>query len=177
MTDDYRTVWRRKTLAVSAFTKIPGILASLAACVIVCTLTWPAVSQEQSLGMLRFVASGPIQIEVHDPEGNIVSRDVIEIDGASFQDEDAEIIIEVPHRVLGDYLVHMNVDGSAIRLRHFDISVTDGVKTIQLADYQLIVNAPHDPYVIRSSTDGFEDVTAFMADQEERSDGSSSTLI
>ncbi len=177
MTDGYRMARRDKTPAVSSFTKVSGVLVSLVVCVIVCTLMWPAVSQEQPLGMLRFMASGPIQIEIHDPEGNIVSRDVIEIAGASFQDENDEILIEVPHRVLGDYLVHMNVDGSANRLQHFDMSVTDGAETIQLAEFQLIVNAPHDPYVIRSSTAGFEDVTDAIAEQDIENERSSTSLI
>jgi len=176
MNHSYRMIRQCETPAVSSFTKVSGILASLAVCVIVCTMTWPAVSQEQPLGMLRFMASGPIQIEIHDPEGNIVSRDVIEIAGASFQDENDEILIEIPHRILGDYLVHMNVDGSAIRLRHFDISVTDGINTTLLADYQLIVNAPHDPFVIRSSSDGYADVTAAVAEELSAAEASSSHL-
>ena len=176
MNHSYRMVRQCETPAVSAFKKMSGILASLAVCVIVCTMTWPAVSQEQPLGMLRFMASGPIQIEIHDPEGNIVSRDVIEIAGASFQDENDEILIEIPHRILGDYLVHMNVDGSANRLQHFDISVTDGINTTPLADYQLIVNAPHDPFVIRSSSDGYADVTAAVAEELSAAEASSNLI-
>ncbi|MBU1048462.1 hypothetical protein KKG90_00425, partial [Candidatus Bipolaricaulota bacterium] len=156
-----------------ALRTFPGILfLALALCLIAGMGT--AIAQE--LGMLRFEASGPIQIEVHDPLGNIVSRDVVQIEGASFVDVDAAITIEIPNRILGDYLVHMNVDGSANRLQHFYISVTDGVETIQLADFQLIVNAPVDPFVIRSTADGFTNVTD-LVDDEASGAGSSSTMI
>ena len=140
-------------------------------------MTWSVAAQDQQVGMLRFMASGPIQIEVHDPEGNIASRAGVQIEGASFEDEDDEISIEIPHPISGDYLVHMNTDGSAIRLQHFDIWVTDGVDTIKLADYQLIVNAPHDPYVVRISNLGFADVTADVADDQDSSENAGANLV
>jgi LPXTG-motif cell wall-anchored protein len=174
MNDGYQLRVKHRTPLLSKCLMIPGMVV-FAACLIVCMMTWSAASQQEHLGMLRFMASGPIQIEVHDTEGNIVSRNVIEIEGATFHDENAEIVIEIPQSVVGNYLVHMNVNGSAIRLQHFDISVTNGVDTILLADNQLIVNAPHDPYVIRNSAEGMADVTDSAG-----SDGSetgSSTLI
>jgi len=138
---------------------ILSIILVIAVCWITCSMAWPVAAQQESLGMLRFDASGPVQIEVHDSEGNIVSRDVIEIEGASFHDEDAEIIIEIPDSVAADYMVYVNVNGSAIRLQHFDISATNGTDTLLLADNTLIVNAPHDPYVVRNSAEGIVDVT------------------
>ncbi len=165
-----RQVAAHKIHVRSAVRTLPGILF-LALALSLTAGTGTAIAQE--LGMLRFEASGPIQIEVHDPEGNIVSRNVVQIEGASFEDVDAAITIEVPRRILGDYLVHMNVDGSANRLQHFYISVTDGVETIQLADFQLIVNAPVDPYIIRSAADGFSDVTGEV---DESVGGTSSTI-
>ena len=166
----HRTVSSRSFLAIS-------ISLLLAISMMTCVITWPVVAQDQQVGMLRFMASGPIQIEVHDPEGNIASRVGVQIEGASFQDEDDEITIEIPHPIVGDYLVHMNTDGSAIRLQHFDIWVTDGIDTIQLADYQLIVNAPTDPYMVRVSSIDFTDVTADAADDQDSSEGSMSNLV
>jgi hypothetical protein len=158
-----------------------GTLA-VAAWVIVCITAWsgPAVygtgipdTGDQQLGMLRFEAVGPIQIELRDPEGNIVSRELNQIDGAVFFDGDRQVVIEIPHPIIGDYEIYANVSGSANRLQLFDVSVTDGVDTIQLANRQLIANIPRDPYVIRVDYDGF--AIAPVAAEDDR--GVSTKLI
>ena len=163
MTDNYRLTLKRGAPVLSAFWTMAGIL-SFAACVIVCITVWPGLAtygtsisdtEDQQLGALRFESAGPVQIEVTDPEGNTVSRNMNQIDGATFFDGDRQVIIEIPHPISGDYEVDVNVSGSANRLQHFDVLVTDGVNTIQLADYELIVNVPVDPYVIRNDHDGF----------------------
>lgn len=163
MTDNYRLNLNRRTLVLSAFRTMVGAL-SLAAYVIFCITACPSPAaygtsisdtEDQQLGMLRFESAGPVQIEVRDPEGNIVNRNTNQIDGATFFDGDRQVIIEIPHSIEGDYEVHVNVSGSANRLQHFDVFVTDGVNTIQLTDYELIVNVPVDPYVIRNNHEGF----------------------
>lgn len=181
MTDNYRLTLKRGALVLSAFQTMAAIL-SFAACVIVCITVWPGLStygssisdtEDQQLGALRFESAGPIQIEVTDPEGNTVSRDMNQIDGAVFFDGDRQVIIDIPHSIEGDYEVHVNVSGSANRLQHFDVFVTDGVDTIQLTDYELIVNVPRDPYVIRNDHEGFAIAPVPVADGP----GSSTSLI
>lgn len=163
MTDDYRLKLKRGTPVLSEFRARVATLV-FAVCAIGCIMTWQGLAaygtgipdtEGQQLGLLRFVSAGPVQIELRDPEGNIVGRELNQIDGAVFVDGDREVIIEIPHRIAGDYEIHVNVSGSANRLQLFDVSVTDGVDTIQLANRELIVNVPRDPYVIRSDHDGF----------------------
>ena len=172
MTNEYRLEMKRETSARSVFRTMAGILA-IAACVVVCITAWPdpAVygtdtpdTEGQQLRMLRFESAGPVQIEVTDPEGNTVSRDMNQIDGAVFFDGDRQVVIEIPHSTVGDYELHVNVTGSANRLQLFDAWVTDGVDTIQFADRELIVNVPVDPYVIRNDHDGFAIATVAVDD-------------
>ena len=137
----------------------------------------PATSEGQQLGLLQFVASGRVRIEVHDPEGNIVSRDQNQIEGAIFQDEGTGMVIDIPNRLAGDYKYYVYADGSANPIHLFDVSVTDGVDTIQLADREMIVNAPRDPYVIRSSEEGLTDVTSTADSGSGDDEGTSSSLI
>ncbi|MFC2079707.1 hypothetical protein ACFLSZ_06975 [Candidatus Bipolaricaulota bacterium] len=175
MNDVTRLRLASRTPVLSTSLTFPGILL-LVACVIACITTWPVAAQDE-LGVLRFMASGRVRIEVHDPEGNIVSRTENQIEDAIFQDDGDGMVIEIPHRVTGDYELFVFVDGSANPIWSFDLSVTDGVNTIMLADGELIVNAPSDPYVIRSSADGFSDVTAVAESESDGSDGISPTLI
>ena len=117
----------------------------------------PPEAEEPELGMLRFTATGPIDIALRDPDGRIVSPDVTEIDGVSYVEEPGQDIITIPHRIPGDYQIRVIVDPGADRLDRFDVSVTDGFDTVELADRKFIIHAPREPYVIRSTADGFFD--------------------
>lgn len=159
---------KRGTAVFSRFQAMVRIL-SLVVCVIICVTAWSDLAafgtgipdtEEQQLGMLRFMSEGRVKIEVHDPEGNIASYEQNQIEGAIIQQESREMTIEIPHRIEGDYQLYVNPSTSANPIHLFDISVTDGTTTIPVAERILMVNAPSDPYVIRSSADGFTDVTS-----------------
>jgi len=176
MTNDNRRA--HMTQGFSAFEAILVVASCLVVCIV--ALSGSATygqdvpsTEAQQLGMLRFVSAGPIQISLTDPEGNVVSRETNDIDGADFFDGDREVIIEIPHSIVGDYELHANVSGSANRLQRFDVSVTDGTQTLVLAERELIVNIPLDPYVIRNNPDGFAIAQVIIDDSQ----GASSGLI
>lgn len=124
--------------------------------------TMPALSQE-TVRVLRFEADGRVRLEVYDPEGHRLGRDVNEIDGAVFEEIDNGMVMEIADPTLGDYELHVNADGSANRIHLFDVWVTDGVSTISLAERELIMNVPSDPYIIRVTEAGLSDVTGTIA--------------
>jgi hypothetical protein len=152
------------------------------ACVIICIASAPShaaygqdasETEAQSLGMLRFESTGRVRLDVVDPDGNTVNRDINEIEGAVIVSEDRKVVIEIPYSKPGDYQLHVNVSGSVNRLQHFGALVTNGVDTIQLADNELIVNVPVDAYVIRNDQDGIR----IAAPAEDESPGISTNLI
>ena len=153
--DSFRTLGLVAGLTVC----VMSILLLVASAVVAQDATGSATSDDQ-LGMLQFIGSGKIRLELHDPAGQVVSRETNEIDGATYTDEDNQVVIEIPHRIIGDYNLYVYADGSANRIHLFDVSVTDGVQTIPLAERVMIVNVPSEPYIIRSTQEGFEDVTA-----------------
>ncbi len=171
----------RESLRRATFSRAWGPLV-LMVCTLLLAAAWPALAQEgtenttigadQQLGMLQFIGDGQIRLELHDPAGNVVSRDTNEIEGATYTDEDEHVVIEIPHRMVGDYDLYVDADGSANRLHLFDVSVTDGVDAIQLAERVLIINVPTAPYVIRSSETGFANVTESAAGEPSSSDSS-----
>jgi hypothetical protein len=152
------------------------------ACVIICIASAPnhlaygqdaAETEAQSLGMLRFESTGRVRLDVIDPDGNTVNRNINEIEGAVIVSEDREVVIEIPNSKPGDYQLHVNVSGSVNRLQHFGVLVTNGVDTIQLADNVLIVNVPVDAYLIRNDQDGIR----IAPPKEDESQGLSTNLI
>lgn len=174
MTDIDRLNSKHGTIARNGFRRT----AILLICLLVCQgaavfATGIPDPSDQDLGMLRFVGSGAIQIEVVDPDGLTVSRSANEIDGATFTDEDAVVTIEIPQRKIGDYQVDVNLDGSSSRLQRFDVWVTDGITTVHLAESEFLANAPLDPYVVRSDAAGFD----LAPEAEDEPSGLSSTLI
>ncbi len=123
---------------------------------------------------LRFEANGRVRLEVYAPNGQRVGRDLNQIEGATFEEMDDGMVIEIAEPALGDYELHVNSDGSANRIHLFDVWGTDGVTTIPLAERELIMNVPNDPYVIRVAEDGISDVTGSGSDGGE---GDSSIVI
>jgi len=158
---------------------------ALVACLAMVGLMFPALAQETTdataatLRLLRFEASGPVRLEVHDPHGRRVGRDLNEIDGATFEETDDGMVIEIAEPTPGDYELHVDSDGSANRIHLFDVWATDGVSTIPLAERVMIMNVPSDPYVIRVSEDGISDVTgtAGSGSGSDAGDGGSSVMI
>lgn len=161
--DNRRTRWMLDGTVLQAI----AMFLAMTACVLVCVTSLPCAAQ--NLRMLRFVSAGPIQIAITDPEGHVVSREANEIEGAVFIDGDREVIIEIPHSIAGIYEVDANVSGSANRLQRFDVSVTDDVNTLVLAERELIANVPRDPYLVRNDQDGFVLAQASSDDSEEAS--------
>ena len=158
--DSFRTLGLVAGLTVC----VMAILLLVASAVIAQDATGSATSDDQ-LGMLQFIGSGKIRLELHDPAGQVVSRETNEIDGATYTDEDNQVVIEIPHRIIGDYKLYVYADGSANRIHLFDVSVTDGAQTIPLAERVMIVNVPSEPFIIRSTQEGFENATATTTDQ------------
>ena len=173
MTDNHRLDSNRQTPACKRWLATVVLIGLLACQGLVGFATGIPDPSDQDLGLLRFVAKGPIQIEVVDPDGLRVSRGANEIDGATFVDENDEVTIEITQRKAGDYEVHVNLDGSSSRLQRFDVSVGDGEKIIMLADRELIANAPQDPYRVRSDAAGFD----LAPEVVEEPSGLSSTVI
>lgn len=127
---------------------------------------------DQDLGLLRFESDGRVRLDVTDPNGNTVNRNVNEIESAVIVSEDHAVSVEITHSIPGIYMLDVNVSGSVNRLQRFSVWVTNGVDRILLADEELIVNVPVDAYVIRNSETGIEIATA-----KDEGSGMSSVLV
>ena len=173
MTDNHRLDSNRQAPARKRWLATVVLIGLLACQGLVGFATGIPDPSDQDLGLLRFVAKGPIQIEVVDPDGLLVNRVENTIEGATFTDENDEVTIEIASRKVGVYQVQVNLDGSSSRLQRFDVSASDGTKTIMLADRELIANAPQEPYRIQSDAAGFD----IAPEVEEEPSGLSTTLI
>ncbi|MGB2982373.1 MAG: VWA domain-containing protein, partial [Candidatus Bipolaricaulia bacterium] len=119
----------------------------------------PPTPDEPELGMLRFAATGPVDLVLRDPEGRIVSKEFAEVDGITYVEEPDADGITVPNRVVGDYEVRVIPEEGADRLGRYSLTATDGFDIVTLADRKFIIHVPDEPYVVRSTLDGFFDAT------------------
>ena len=158
----HRTSSGRGTFASAAVRRFVRVLG---ACLAVMIVALSVMAQDTTAPadaaprVLRFEADGRVRLEAHDPNGRRIGRDVNEIEGATFEEVDNGMVLEIPDPVLGDYELLVDADGSANRIHLFDVWGTDGVTTVSLAERELIMNVPSEPYVIRVTADGLSDVT------------------
>jgi len=119
----------------------------------------PPEPPEPELGMLRFEATGPVDLLLRDPRGRVVSTEFAAVDDMAYEEGQDRDWITIANRVLGDYEVRVVPEADADRLERYHLIATDGFDTVELADRKFIIHIPEDPYIVRSTLDGFLDVT------------------
>jgi|GEM_PF-2798578 len=119
----------------------------------------PVEPHEANLGMLRFESSGPVDLVLRDPAAQIVSKEGAEVDGIVYAEGPDTDEITVPNRIVGDYEIRVVAEEGADRLERYDLTVTDGFDTVELADRKFIIHIPDEPYILRSTLDRFFDAT------------------
>ena len=111
------------------------------------------------LGLLRFEATGEVDLVLRDPRGRIVSKEFPQVDDMVYTEAAGADTITIANRILGDYEVRVVAETGADRLGRYHLIATDGFDTVELADRKFVIHIPDEPYIVRSTLDGFLDVT------------------
>jgi len=119
----------------------------------------PPEPPRPELGMLRFEATGEVDLVLRDPQGRIVSKEFDAVDDMTYEESVHRDWITIANRILGDYEVRVVPETDADRLGRYHLSAADGFDTVELADRKFVIHIPEDPYIVRSTLDGFLDVT------------------
>jgi hypothetical protein len=106
----------------------------------------------------QFKGKSPIDLEVVDPLGRLVSKESFDIPGAIYGEDDedgdgsAEDWIGIPERLHGQYLVAVIAESGASPTDTYglEVALEDGGTTVLAEDVQ-IADIPSEPYVYMSS--------------------------
>ena len=102
----------------------------------------------------------PIDIDVEDPEGYIISKQSNDILGALYTetgingDGYPDDLVLIPNRKTGDYQITVIPEPDARDTDTYTLEVTAGDTTIILAEDVQIADIPAQPYVVESTEEG-----------------------
>lgn len=102
----------------------------------------------------------PVDVVVTDPDGLIISKEVNEIPGATYNeididgDGDLDDQIRIPDRKIGNYIIEISPEPGASPTDTYTLKVSLFGVPIILAENIQISDIPSDPYIIESTPTG-----------------------
>jgi cell wall-associated NlpC family hydrolase len=105
---------------------------------------------------ILFVAHSPVDLIVTDPEGEVITKDMMESLSMAYMNYDidgdgkVDDVVAIPERKIGDYLIQVVPEPDALPTDTYSLEITAAGQTIVLAKNVPISDIPRVPYIIRS---------------------------
>ena len=109
------------------------------------------------LPAITITAHSPVDLTVTDPEGLIVSKQLNQIQGATYSefdsdgDGDLDDVVTIPEKKMGDYIVTVVAESGALLTDTYTLEFVVGGETIVLAENVPINEIPEQSYLVQSA--------------------------